>query len=117
MFGYQVVNGQLIRFDQRATYEKIVKPAMEILHNNKFKGAENEFIPSYLGTNLSGIENILSQGVNALRNHLGGHGQGASIKDADAEFVEFAINAATTNILFLVRLYERHSGRNGSHLP
>lgn len=167
-FGYQFINGRIARFDQTVVFEKITKPAFEILYNNEFEGAEDElreaykdygkgknkdaiqkannafestmkvicqgmkyegykgdetakilvnilktnnFIPSYLNTNLSAIYNILSHGLPTVRNKMGSHGQGETITDIDDEFVQFALNSAATNIIFLVRLYERYKSK------
>lgn len=167
-FGYRFINGRIVRFDQTEVYDKITKPAFEILYNNEFKGAEDElgkaykdygkgknkdaihkannafestmkvicqgmeyegykgdetakalvnilktnnFIPSYLDTNLSAAYNILSHGLPTVRNKRGAHGQGETITDAEDEFVQFALNSAATNIIFLVRLYEMYKGK------
>ena len=46
-FGYQFINGCLVRFDQTYVYDKITKPAFKILYNNEFKGAEDELAEAY----------------------------------------------------------------------
>lgn len=42
--GYQFESGQIIRTDSYATHEKIVKPALHLLNDPRFSGAEAEFL-------------------------------------------------------------------------
>jgi len=45
--GFQFINGQLIRIDSELIHEEIVKPALALLHNKEFTGAEQEFLKAH----------------------------------------------------------------------
>ncbi|AWV35167.1 STM4504/CBY_0614 family protein [Paenibacillus odorifer] len=45
--GYQFENGHIIRVDSLMIHENITKPSLTLLHNNEFKGAEEEFLKAY----------------------------------------------------------------------
>ncbi len=42
-FGYQYEDGLLIRIDSKHTHDEIIKPALLLLQNEKFKNADDEF--------------------------------------------------------------------------
>ena len=45
--GFQFINGQIIRIDSELTHEEIVKPALALLHNKDFSGAQGEFLKAH----------------------------------------------------------------------
>jgi AbiJ N-terminal domain 4 len=45
--GYQYVNGDIIRIDSEYIHEKAVKPALALLRDPKFQGAEAEFLAAH----------------------------------------------------------------------
>ncbi|MEK4196155.1 hypothetical protein NYE59_23960 [Paenibacillus sp. FSL L8-0323] len=45
--GYQFEKGQIIRVDSQFVHQNSVKPSLTLLHNNDFKGAEEEFLKAY----------------------------------------------------------------------
>ena len=45
--GYQFVSGQIIRIDSELTHEEIVKPALALLHDKAFSGAQEEFLRAH----------------------------------------------------------------------
>src|SRR5262249_14054178 len=42
--GFQFVNGNIIRIDSELIHAEIVKPALALLHNKEFAGAQEEFL-------------------------------------------------------------------------
>jgi hypothetical protein len=45
--GFQFVNSMIIRIDSELAHEEIVKPALALLHNKSFSGAQEEFLQAY----------------------------------------------------------------------
>jgi secreted Zn-dependent insulinase-like peptidase len=45
--GFQFVNGSIIRIDSELIHAEIVKPALALLHNKDFSGAEEEFLQAH----------------------------------------------------------------------
>jgi hypothetical protein len=45
--GYQVENGKIIRVDSQYVHSEIVKRALSLLHDNRFPGAEDEFMRAH----------------------------------------------------------------------
>lgn len=41
--GYEFVNGQIIRIDNKILHENVIKPALKLLYDEEFQGAEEEF--------------------------------------------------------------------------
>jgi hypothetical protein len=41
--GYEFVNGQIIRIDNKAIHETVIKPTLKLLYEEEFSGAEEEF--------------------------------------------------------------------------
>lgn len=42
-FGYEFVNGEIIRIDNKVMHQEVVKPALRLLYEEGFDGAEEEF--------------------------------------------------------------------------
>lgn len=61
--GYEFVEGQIIRVDNELLHQEIVKPALKLLFENEFKGAEQEFLKAFeerrKGENKNAISNAL----------------------------------------------------------
>ena len=165
--GYEFINGKLIEKNNEQIHREIIKPALYLLHNRVFQGAEqeyfqafdcfkeknnkdailnaikafesvlkiickemgyqydndkdsvkkllqhlsdNKFYPEYLESHLAGIRTTLESGAPTLRNKSAGHGQGAEVIDVTDEYVEYALNLVATNIVFLVKLFNRIKG-------
>ena len=161
--GYEFTNRELIRIDQTHMHEKVIKPAISLLFEQKFEGAaeeflnahkyyrkgdyknalvealksfestmkticdkkgytynkgsdtaqklitvlfENNLIPEYLRNHFSGLRNTLEAGLPTIRNKQAGHGQGSAPTQVEPYFVEYAINLAATNIVFLIKAYK-----------
>ena len=42
-FGYRYERGQIIRIDSELTHQEITRPALQLLSDDRFKGADEEF--------------------------------------------------------------------------
>ncbi|MEK4711198.1 STM4504/CBY_0614 family protein, partial [Bacillus sp. FSL R10-2780] len=67
---------------------------------------DNNLIPEYLRNHFSGLRNTLEAGLPTVRNKQAGHGQGTESIKVEPYFVEYAINLAATNIVFLIKAYK-----------
>lgn len=45
--GYQFVDGDILRVDSEIIHSEVVKPALRLLQNAKYKGAEDEYLSAY----------------------------------------------------------------------
>lgn len=45
--GYRYEDGKIIRVDSTYTHSEIVKPVLTLLHNSKFKGANEEYLKAH----------------------------------------------------------------------
>lgn len=45
--GYEFVNNELIRIDNKLLHQEVIKPALHLLHLEEFKGAEEEFLKAF----------------------------------------------------------------------
>ncbi|TDT63345.1 STM4504/CBY_0614 family protein [Fonticella tunisiensis] len=45
--GYEFVNGKIIKIDSKIVHNEIVKPAIKLLYEEEFDGANNEFLKAY----------------------------------------------------------------------
>lgn len=45
--GYELVNGEIIRMDNKVLHQEVVKPALQLLTDEIFSGAEQEFRKAY----------------------------------------------------------------------
>ena len=134
--GYEFVNGEIIRIDNKMIHQEIVKPALRLLYEEGFDGAEDEFRKALeyrrKGDNKNAIlvagksfestmkticdkknytydkaKDTAETGLPVVRNKTSGHGQGSTIEQISDEFAEYALNLAATNIVLLVGIYKR----------
>ena len=134
--GYEFVNGEIIRIDNKMIHQEIVKPALRLLYEEGFDGAEDEFRKAFeyrrKGDNKNAIleagksfestmkticdkkgytydkaKDTAETGLPVVRNKTSGHGQGSTIEQISDEFAEYALNLAATNIVLLVGIYKR----------
>ncbi|WP_223553462.1 STM4504/CBY_0614 family protein [Lysinibacillus sphaericus] len=162
-FGYEFVEGQLIRIDRKFIHQEIVMDAIKLLHENDFESASIEymqafsdykngnlkgaitnagksfestmkiiceemnysykqgdsakklistlmdkgFIPSYLQTHFSGLNNTLESGLPTVRNKHS-HGDGAIEVEVTDKIVRYSLNLCATNIVLLVEIYNEY---------
>ena len=117
-------------------HQEIVKPALRLLYEEGFDGAEDEFRKAFeyrrKGDNKNAIlvagksfestmkticdkknytydkaKDTAETGLPVVRNKTSGHGQGSTIEQISDEFAEYALNLAATNIVLLVGIYKR----------
>ncbi|MEQ7807840.1 STM4504/CBY_0614 family protein [Priestia aryabhattai] len=164
-FGYEIIDGQLIKIENQMVHKEVIKPAIQLLFDEGFETASNEFLqahehyrkgeytdaivdagrafestmkiicdkknypysqkdtanvlinklvtnnllPSNLQNHFSHLWNTLSCGLPTIRNANGGHGQGVQSNQVPESLVNFSINLAASNIVFLVKLYKESS--------
>lgn len=155
--GYQFESGELMRVDSMLVHEEVVKPALSLLSDPQFAGAQQEFLkahtfyrdgsykdaihwankafestmkaacekkgwpvpsgarasdlakilkreglwPSYLDNALDQLIASLASGLPQLRNHEGGHGDGASPKVIPGYLAAYALHLAASNIVLI----------------
>ena len=159
--GYQFINGQIIRIDSEYTHEKTIKPALILLHETQFKGAEEEFLkahdhylhhrnkeaiaealkafestlrticderkwsyskatakplldiifekellPAEMNSHFTSLRAVLESGLPTVRNTTSGHGQGKEKVTIPEHFVNYALNLAAANIIFLIQVHK-----------
>lgn len=158
--GYQFESGEIIRVDSTIIHSEITKPVLSLLNNNKFIGANEEYlkahdhyrhgrnkeclteclkafestlkvicnkkgwtynqtdtskrliqicfqngiVPSFTQNQFTSLQNLLESGIPAIRNKLGGHGQGAVLQNVDDDITRYGLNLTGSNIIFLVEL-------------
>ncbi|PFU61802.1 hypothetical protein COK90_11570 [Priestia megaterium] len=161
-FGYEIIDGQLIKIENQMVHKEVIKPAIQLLFDEGFETASNEFfqahehyrkgeytdaiidagrafestmkiicdkkqysysqkdtasvlinklvtnnlLPSNLQNHFNHLWNTLSCGLPTIRNANGGHGQGVQENQVPESLVNFSINLAASNIVFLVKLYK-----------
>lgn len=161
-FGYEIIDGQLIKIENQMIHQETIKPAIQLLFDEGFETASNEFLqahehyrkgeytdaivdagrafestmkiicdkknypysqkdtasalinklvtnnllPSNLQNHFNHLWNTLSCGLPTIRNSNGGHGQGIQSNQVPESLVNFSINLAASNIVFLVKLYK-----------
>jgi hypothetical protein len=161
--GYQYENGQIIRIDSYFIHAEAVIPALTLISEEGFIGAEQEFrsahkhyrnqeykaaivdaqkafestmktvcekfgwdcnhdgdtaailintvlnnelIPRYLQSHLSGLKKVLASGVPTVRNKEAGHGQGAEPVDVPEYLAAYVLHLTASNIVLLVEAYK-----------
>ncbi|MBZ8120559.1 MULTISPECIES: STM4504/CBY_0614 family protein [Bacillus cereus group] len=67
---------------------------------------DNNLIPEYMRNHFSGLRATLEAGLPTVRNKQAGHGQGSESIKVEPYFVEYAINLAATNIVFLINAFK-----------
>ena len=63
---------------------------------------DNELIPSFTQNQFTSLRSLFESGIPAIRNKLGGHGQGQVPQKVDDEMTRYALNLTGTNIIFLI---------------
>lgn len=63
---------------------------------------DKELLPAFMESEFSALRGLLEGGTSVVRNKLGGHGQGAELKNVPGYWARYALNTAASNILLLV---------------
>lgn len=161
--GYQYNNGKIIRIDSGFIHAEAVIPALTLIAEEGFIGAEQEFrsahehyrnqeykaaivdaqkafestmkticekfgwdcnhegdtaailintvlnnelIPRYLQSHLSGLKKVLASGVPTVRNKEAGHGQGSEPVNVPEYLAAYVLHLTASNIVLLVEAYK-----------
>ena len=64
--GYQFINGQIIRTDSELIHAEIVKPALKLLHQKHYAGAEQEFLKAHEHYRKENAKEALSECLKAF---------------------------------------------------
>jgi hypothetical protein len=156
--GYAFEGDKIIRIDSSYIHAEITKPAIALLWNDIFKGANDEYlkahehyrhgrnkeclndclkalestmkiickekgwsfnqtdtakkliqvcftnglVPAFTQNQFTSLQNLIESGIPAIRNKLGGHGQGSVPQLVDDGMTRYALNLTGTNIIFLI---------------
>lgn len=69
--GYEFINGRLIEKTNEQIHKEVIKPALNLLHNEKFKGAEQEYFQAFdfykAGKNKDAILNAIKAFESVLK--------------------------------------------------
>ena len=68
--GYAFVNGKLIRIDNEFIHSEEIKPALNLLHENGFKGAEDEFTNAFEALRNRDIKNAIMEAEKAFESTM-----------------------------------------------
>ncbi len=63
---------------------------------------ENEILPTYIQNQFTSLLSLLQSGIPTIRNRLGGHGQGQTVKKVDDGVTRYGLNLTGSNIIFLI---------------
>lgn len=62
----------------------------------------NGLVPTFTQNQFTSLQSLLESGIPAIRNKLGGHGQGQTPQKVDDEMTRYGLNLTGTNIIFLI---------------
>ena len=62
---------------------------------------KNDLIPSFWLSQMGGLRTLLESGVPTARNRLGGHGQGATVRNVPSHIVAYVLHMTAASIVFV----------------
>lgn len=68
--GYQYENGQIIRIDNQLLHAEVTKPALQLLSDSRFKGAEDEFLKAHEHYRVRNYKDCNTNALNAFESTL-----------------------------------------------
>ena len=68
--GYQYENGQIVRIDSQLIHAEITKPALQLLSDPRFKGAEEEFLDAHRHYRAGEYEDCITNALKAFESTL-----------------------------------------------
>jgi len=68
--GYQYVSGKIVRYDSQFLHAQVVKPAMDLLQDKLYRGANDEFLRAHEHYRKGEIKDCLADSLNALESTL-----------------------------------------------
>jgi len=64
---------------------------------------DNDLIPAFWQSHMSGLRSTLESGVPTVRNKMGGHGQGAKVVNVPGHIAAYALHLTASTIVLLVK--------------
>jgi hypothetical protein len=68
--GFQYIDGEIIRIDSELIHTQVVKPALMLLHDARFKGAQDEFLTAYEHYRHGNAKEALTECLKALESTM-----------------------------------------------
>lgn len=68
--GYQYENGQIVRIDNQLIHAEVTKPALQLLSDPRFKGAEEEFLKAHEHYRVRNYKDCNTNALNAFESTL-----------------------------------------------
>jgi len=68
--GYQYVSGKIVRYDSQFLHAQVVKPAMDLLQDKRYQGANDEFLRAHEHYRKGEIKDCLADSLSALESTL-----------------------------------------------
>jgi hypothetical protein len=68
--GYQYVSGKIVRYDSQFLHAQVVKPALDLLQDKRYQGANDEFLKAHEHYRRGEIKDCLADSLNALESTL-----------------------------------------------
>jgi hypothetical protein len=68
--GYQYVSGRIIRYDSQFLHAKVVKPALELLQDKRYQGANDEFLNAHQHYLKGEVKDCLADCLSAMESTL-----------------------------------------------
>jgi hypothetical protein len=68
--GYEYVSGEIFRIDDELVHTEAVKPALAVLRNPRFKGAEDEFLKAYEDYRKGNNKGALTEALKAFESTI-----------------------------------------------
>jgi len=68
--GYQHTNGQLVRVDSQYAHKEIVIPAIKLMYEERFKGAEEEFMTSHKHYRAGNYKEAMNEALKAFESAM-----------------------------------------------
>ena len=68
--GYQYVSGKIIRYDSQFLHAKVVKPALDLLQDKRYLGANDEFLKAHEHYRKGEVKDCLADSLSALESTL-----------------------------------------------
>lgn len=68
--GYQYIDGEIIRVDSQHIHSEIIKPALVLLHDKSFSGAQEEYLKAYEHYRHSNSKEALNEALKAFESTM-----------------------------------------------
>jgi hypothetical protein len=68
--GYQYASGKIVRYDSQFLHAQVVKPAIDLLQDKHYRGANDEFLRAHEHYRKGEIKDCLADSLNALESTL-----------------------------------------------